>query len=62
MKILLAMTAAVEAGTGLTLLAAPSTVALILLGSPLDSPAGLADQSRARGSPVGARSGLLDRP
>ncbi len=41
MKILLTMTASVEAGTGLTLLVAPSALALILLGSPLDSMAGL---------------------
>jgi hypothetical protein len=40
-KTLLTITAVVEAGTGVALAVAPSAVALILLGSPLDSPAGL---------------------
>ena len=42
MKILLATTAALEAGTGLGLLAAPSALARLLLGAPLDVPAALA--------------------
>ncbi len=41
MKALLTTTAAVEAGTGVALAVAPSAVVLVLLGSPLDSPAGL---------------------
>jgi hypothetical protein len=41
MKTLLTITAAVEAGTGVALAIAPSSVVLMLLGSPLDSPAGL---------------------
>jgi len=41
MKPLFTTTAAVEAGTGVTLAIAPSAVVLVLLGSPLDSPAGL---------------------
>jgi hypothetical protein len=40
-KTLLTITAAVEAGTGVSLAVAPSAVILFLLGSPLDSPAGL---------------------
>jgi hypothetical protein len=39
-KPLLTITAALEAGTGIALAAAPSSVVLVLLGSPLDSPAG----------------------
>jgi hypothetical protein len=41
MKTLLTITAALEAGTGTALAIAPSVVVLVLLGSPLDSPAGL---------------------
>jgi hypothetical protein len=41
MKTLLTTTAAVETGTGVALAVAPSAVVLVLLGSPLDSPAGL---------------------
>jgi hypothetical protein len=41
MKTLLAATAAIETATGVALVIAPSTVVLVLLGSPLDSPAGL---------------------
>jgi hypothetical protein len=41
MKTLLTITAALEAGAGIALLIAPSAVVLLLLGSPLDSPAGL---------------------
>jgi len=41
MKSLLTITAALEAGTGVALLVAPSSVVLVLLGAPLDSPAGL---------------------
>src|SRR5271157_2932179 len=41
MKTWLTTTAALEAGTGVALALAPSAVVLILLGSPLDSPAGL---------------------
>jgi len=41
MKTLLTVTAALEAGTGVALTLAPSAVVLVLLGSPLDSPAGL---------------------
>jgi hypothetical protein len=40
MRKLLSVTAALEAGTGIALVVAPSPVALALLGSPLDSPAG----------------------
>ena len=39
MKSLLTVSAVVEAGTGLGLLASPTLVATILLGSPLDAPA-----------------------
>src|SRR4051794_13039243 len=39
-KKLLMITGAIEASTGLALEVAPSWAALILLGSPLDSPAG----------------------
>ena len=42
MKALHTVTAILEAGTGLALLGAPSMVVMILLGSPLDSPASLA--------------------
>jgi hypothetical protein len=38
-KTLLTITAALEAGTGVALAIAPSSVVLVLLGSPLDSPA-----------------------
>lgn len=38
MKKLHTVTAVIEAGTGLTLLAVPSLVVTLLLGSPLDSP------------------------
>jgi hypothetical protein len=41
MKALLTFTAVVETGTGIALAATPSSAALVLLGSPLDSPAGL---------------------
>jgi hypothetical protein len=41
MKWLLAITAVVEAGTGVSLAVAPSSVVLVLLGSSLDSPASL---------------------
>jgi hypothetical protein len=41
MKTLLTITAAVEAGTGVALAVAPSSVVRLLLGTPLDSPAGL---------------------
>ncbi len=41
MRTLLTITAALEAGTGVALLIAPSALALILLGAPLDSSAGL---------------------
>lgn len=41
MKPLLTLTAVLEAGAGIGLLAAPSAFALLLLGSALDSPAGL---------------------
>jgi hypothetical protein len=41
LKTLLAITAVIEAGTGIALAVAPSLVVLSLLGSPLDSPAGL---------------------
>ena len=41
MKRLLVVTAAIEAGTGLGLLAAPAAVAFILLGGTLDSPVAL---------------------
>jgi hypothetical protein len=41
MKSLLTITAALEAGTGVALAIAPSAVVLVLLGSPLDAPAGL---------------------
>ncbi len=40
MKTLLTVTAALEVGTGVALTTAPSAVFLVLLGSPLDSPAG----------------------
>jgi hypothetical protein len=40
-KTLLTITAVIEAGAGVALAVAPSPVALLLLGSPLDSPAGL---------------------
>jgi hypothetical protein len=40
-KTLLTITAAIEAGTGIALAAAPSWVVLVLLGSPIDSPAAL---------------------
>jgi hypothetical protein len=39
MKILLTVTAIIEAGAGLALLAVPSITASLLLGAPLDSPA-----------------------
>jgi hypothetical protein len=39
MKSLFTITALIEAGTGVALVLAPSAVVLILLGSPLDSPA-----------------------
>jgi hypothetical protein len=39
MKILLTVTAIIEAGAGLALLAVPSITASLLLGTPLDSPA-----------------------
>jgi hypothetical protein len=39
MKTFLTVTAIVEAGAGLALLAVPSTTASLLLGTPLDSPA-----------------------
>ena len=38
MKKLLVITAAIEAGTGIGLLAAPSALAWLLLGAPLDGP------------------------
>jgi uncharacterized membrane protein YdjX (TVP38/TMEM64 family) len=41
-KNLLILTAVLEAGTGFALLAIPSMVAALLLGTSLDSPAGLA--------------------
>ena len=41
MKRLLVITAAIEAGTGLGLLAAPSVIAHVLLGATLDTPAAL---------------------
>jgi hypothetical protein len=41
MRTLLTITAALEAGTGVVLTLAPSAVVLVLLGSPLDSLAGL---------------------
>jgi hypothetical protein len=41
MKTLLPVTAIVEAGAGLALLAAPSLTASLLLGAPLDSPAAI---------------------
>lgn len=41
MKHLLITTAALEAATGLVLIALPSMLASVLLGSPLDTPAGL---------------------
>jgi hypothetical protein len=42
MKILLAATAVIEAGTGVALLVAPSIVVKLLLGSPLDSASAIA--------------------
>lgn len=39
MKTLLTVTAIIEAGAGLALLAVPSITALLLLGAPLNSPA-----------------------
>jgi hypothetical protein len=39
MKILLTVTAVIEAGAGLALLTVPSITASLLLGTPLDSPA-----------------------
>jgi len=41
MKKLLAITAIIEAGTGLALLAAPAVLAQLLLGGTLDTPAAL---------------------
>ncbi len=41
MKMLLTITAAIEAGTGVVLAITPSAIVLVLLGSPLDSPASL---------------------
>jgi hypothetical protein len=41
MKKLLVITAAIEAGTGVVLLAAPSVLASVLLGAPLDGPVAL---------------------
>jgi hypothetical protein len=41
MKKLLVITAAVEAGTGIGLLTAPSVLARVLLGAPLDGPVAL---------------------
>jgi hypothetical protein len=41
MKTFLAVTAIIEAGAGLALLAVPSLTASLLLGTPLDSPAAL---------------------
>src|SRR6476659_434161 len=41
MKKLLTLTAAIEAGTGIGLLAVPSAVAQVLLGTPLEAPAAL---------------------
>jgi hypothetical protein len=40
-KLLLIITAVVEAGAGLTLLLMPSVATTVLLGAPLDTPAGL---------------------
>jgi hypothetical protein len=40
-KTLLTITAAIETSTGIALVVAPSVVVLLLLGTPLDSPAGL---------------------
>jgi len=40
-KTLLTITAVIEAGTGVALAIAPSPVVLVLLGSPLEKPAGL---------------------
>jgi hypothetical protein len=40
-KALLTTTAAIETGTGIALAVAPSSMVRVLLGSPLDSPAGL---------------------
>lgn len=42
MRKLLATTAVLEAGTGLGILALPSAVASLMLGSPLDTPAAVA--------------------
>lgn len=41
MKLLLMIAAVVEAGTGLTLLLMPGVVTSVLLGAPVDTPAGL---------------------
>ena len=41
LRILLSVTAAIEVGAGITLAIAPSAVVQVLLGSPLDSPAGV---------------------
>jgi hypothetical protein len=41
MRTVVTVTAALEAGTGVALTLAPSAVVLVLLGSPLDSAAGL---------------------
>lgn len=41
MKTLLTIIAVIEAGTGVALAISPSAVVLLLLGTPLDSPAGL---------------------
>lgn len=41
MQPLLTITAALEAATGVALASAPSVVVVVLLGAPLDSPAGL---------------------
>jgi hypothetical protein len=55
MKSLLAATAAIEAGTGLGLLAAPSALARLLLGATLDAPAALT-LARAAGAALLALS------
>src|SRR3954454_22983618 len=41
MKVLLALTAAIEAGTGLGLLVVPALIARVLLGSTVDGPGAL---------------------